>query len=350
MLMPLDLNNLTFGAELELYHPLNASKQACASAVARRIGKPVEVQGYNHSTSQHWKVVTDGSLGDTVRGCEFVSPVLRGLDGLAELAAVCEALSDYGCTVSRSCGFHVHIGVAAVNGITLQHIKNLVRIYQAYETIIDGMMPPSRRGSDNVYCRSLANAQLAQITAANSVAQLFAAVSGSQRYCKLNLGSFARYGTVEFRQHSGTLEARKAVMWTKHCMRMVLAATEWRDFTVVSDGLAQQINKARPGSKAHLVGEMMLRPEGATPAQVMAATGWPSVSMPNQARQAGLEVTRQRRGRHVIYFARRDVAQAPTSFVRTLQGYTTLLKMEPDEIAYFRTRTENLSGPVAWTA
>jgi hypothetical protein len=42
------------------------------------------------------------------------------------------------------------------------------------------------------------------------------------------------------------------------------------------------------GSKTQLVHDLLTRPEGCTSKDVMQATGWPSVSMPAQAKAAGL--------------------------------------------------------------
>lgn len=352
-------NDQTFGAELEFYLPAGATKQALADAIGRRLGQPVTVEGYTHATRPTWKIVTDASLSDSVRGAEIVSPILRGEAGLQQLATVCDTLSDFGCTVAKSCGFHIHVGAQR---LTIQQHRNLVRIYQAYEAVIDAMMPPSRRGSDNTFCRSLAAATSVAINAASNPLQLARAIrpgvdDDNLRYTKLNFMPYAaflglvtsshRIPTVEFRQHSGTLEARKAVMWARCCVRMVVAAIELRDVQVTTTA---QINKARPNTKAYAIGEMFLRPEGVTAPEVLAVTGWPAVSMPQQAKQAGLQVTKQRRGRVVRYFASRAEAQAPVQFVRTLQGFCTLLNLTPEEAAYFRTRAENLSGPVAWTA
>jgi len=63
-------------------------------------------------------------------------------------------VKDLGATVSKDCGLHVHVGAA---GQPLSFFQNLVRIYQAYEKVIDGMMPLSRRNSTNTFCRSLAS-------------------------------------------------------------------------------------------------------------------------------------------------------------------------------------------------
>lgn len=57
-------------------------------------------------------------------------------------------------------------------------------------------------------------------------------------------------------------------------------------------------------SKDHQIGEMLLRPEGVTRTEVLQATGWPSVSIPQQAGICGIEIVSQRSGREVRYWAR----------------------------------------------
>lgn len=47
-------------------------------------------------------------------------------------------------------------------------------------------------------------------------------------------------------------------------------------------------------SKTAMVGEMLLRPNGCTAAEVMAACNWPSVSMPQQAKAAGLTLRKEK--------------------------------------------------------
>lgn len=50
-----------------------------------------------------------------------------------------------------------------------------------------------------------------------------------------------------------------------------------------------------PGkSKAEVIGEMLLRPEGVTSKEVCEAMGWPSVSMPAQAKVVGLTLRKEK--------------------------------------------------------
>jgi len=60
----------------------------------------------------------------------------------------------------------------------------------------------------------------------------------------------------------------------------------------------------RPGSKLEIIVGLLKRKEGCTTAQVLAATKWPSVSMPQQAKAAGLELDTVKEGRTTTYWAK----------------------------------------------
>ena len=347
------LNALTLGLEFECYLPTGTSMSAGAAAVSSRLGAPCPVIPYHdaHRALTTWKVTTDGSLGDYQRGAEFVSPILSGTEGDRQIKKVCDALTDLGATVNKDCGLHVHVGAA---GQPLDFFKNLVRLYQAYEGIIDGFMPVSRRRSTNVFCRSLASVSATAITAATTVNGLAEAIrlasrAGEQRYHKLNLAAFNRHRTVEFRQHSGTTDATKTAMWVSVCRKMVEAAK--RTDLPFGSLVDQPMNRARRGTKAHRIGEMLLRPEGVTGREIMAEMNWPSVSVPAQARAAGLRVVSQRMGREVRYFAERAQAQTPTTLDISIDGFAKVLGLTEAERAYLTERTANLSNTaIAWAA
>jgi hypothetical protein len=176
------------------------------------------------------------------------------------------------------------------------------------------------------------------------------------RYHKLNLTAYRRHRTVEFRQHSGTLEANKAINWVLLCLRMVDAAKAGRAIASVaatSAAPAAPLNSARPGSKVYQIGQMMLRPEGVTGTEAMAATGWAAVAMPRMARRCGLAFTTQRTGNELRYFAQAAAASAAattTNVSPTLDGLFEFLGCEESERAYFRARAANLGGSVQWQA
>jgi hypothetical protein len=167
-----------------------------------------EIEGYNHMTKRHWKIVTDGSLNG-VNTFELVSPILKGQAGLAELKTVCRVLGECGAKVNKSCGTHIHFDAADFN---MQTWKSLYINYARLENTIDAFMPISRR--DNQYCHSLksiCNFET-KINACNSTTDI-EQVFRSSRYFKINPMSYARHKTCEFRQHSGTVEFEKVNNW-----------------------------------------------------------------------------------------------------------------------------------------
>lgn len=209
-------NGRTYGIEIECKQP-RARGETGRNEIAALIqskGVDSNSEGYNHRTSSNWKVITDASVGSYADGIEIVSPILTGEEGLRQLALVLEALNEYGCKVDRQCGIHVHWGIA---DLTLNSVKNVCAMYSKYEAQIDRLMPRSRRANNNQYCRSMNNngvtSTMAAIKASDSMEALKSAVNQGTRYRKLNLESFWRYSTMEFRQHAGSLDFAKIRAW-----------------------------------------------------------------------------------------------------------------------------------------
>ena len=196
--------NRRFGVELEM---AGITREQAARAL-QQVGIEVRTENYNHDTRPHWKIVPDGSVQG---GFEVVSPILQGEEGLEQLRTVVTALDDMGGNVNRTCGYHVHFDAA---DLSHEHVRAIVTRYAAHEAEIDAFMPRSRRGNENTYCQSVISlAGNARFKNAATMRELVNAQGG--RYFKVNLQSYYRYGTVEFRQHSGTLNAAKAVNWVR---------------------------------------------------------------------------------------------------------------------------------------
>lgn len=223
--------NQTFGVEIE-YLSADVSREAMATAM-RSLGVNAEVQGYNHRVTDCWKLITDASCG-----YEIVSPILRGQDGFDQIKKVCEVLNRFNAKVNRSTGLHVHIGY---ENASLKSFKNLLKTFAKYEEALDVIMPPSRRGSANRYCKSLCNLMTTDTdqTVADKVNAYFAQVDGcrsldqiryltSDRFVKLNTQSYWRYGTIEVRHHSGTTDAEKIINWVELSGAMVAQSKEAR--------------------------------------------------------------------------------------------------------------------------
>lgn len=62
-------------------------------------------------------------------------------------------------------------------------------------------------------------------------------------------------------------------------------------------------SKAKTGSKLEMIGNLLKRKSGCTAKDVLAATGWPAVSMPQQARALKIRLRTEKEGRTTRYFA-----------------------------------------------
>ena len=102
-------SNRTYGIEIEMSwgRGNRAPSQETVASALRRAGLDATAEGYTHSVTSGWTVVSDGSVGN---GHELVSPILRGLDGKEQLKTAMRAVKAIGATTDASCGVHVHHG------------------------------------------------------------------------------------------------------------------------------------------------------------------------------------------------------------------------------------------------
>jgi hypothetical protein len=223
--MTTPLMSRRFGVEIEFLSTITVEH---AVNTLRTAGIQVEYMGYTHSTTPHWKIVTDGSCG-----YELVSPVLEGEQGIEEVRNAAAALEAAGAKVDKRCGLHVHFDARSIK---LKAVKNLFKLWLKFEDVLDTFQPPSRRGNANTYCRTNLEGGLSdsedhrgqcfrifkKIDACKSMdemKQLYPC-----RYRKLNIHSYFRHQTMEVRHHSGTTNPDKITHWVRLMARLFDAA------------------------------------------------------------------------------------------------------------------------------
>ncbi len=210
-------NERTYGIEIEFLQNFH-SRETIAQEL-RNAGINAYSESYNHTTKNNWKLIIDSSCGN-----ELVSPVLKGHEGLEEIKKVCAVLNRLGCKVDKRCGLHVH---HYAGDLSVRNFRNLYVSYAKYEGLIDRLQPMSRRGNGNTYCRSLLNynwdgnyeglvKRLNSCKTIDDIRSIF-----GTRYIKLNIESYVKYGTIEFRQCAGTTDASKIINWIMFTQLMV---------------------------------------------------------------------------------------------------------------------------------
>lgn len=217
-------SDLTYGVEIECKHTGLSNYD-----IARKLSE----HGFGN-----WRVKPDGSIGNN--GHEVISPVLKGQEGLDALRKVMDLVKEMGCWVDAACGLHVHIGI---RDLEMKALRNMSMQFLGMEQHFDAIVQRSRRGSANHFCKS--NTQLvdsdagARINDARTAQQVARVMNGGwqvatrsmYRYYKMNFQSFAIHGTVEFRQHGGTVESKKACSWVRLITGFVAHAANAAEIT-----------------------------------------------------------------------------------------------------------------------
>lgn len=238
-----------FGVEVEFLSEYQSQRQVVNLVNSYLTNHDADFRmeyAYYSDTSNAWRIKSDSSVsGNYSHGLELVTPVLHGTRDYERLMLVLDAINNIdGITVNRTCGLHVHVGV---ENWEVSNFKNLVKRYAKFEKALDSVMPNSRRRSNGSYCESnfshsytLKNIYK-EIDKQKTIRQLTDECAHS-RYTKLNLQSFWKHGTVEFRHHSGTTNPDKISNWLKVCLAMCEAGDTKRVVKVDQDSNLQVNN------------------------------------------------------------------------------------------------------------
>ena len=229
---------MTFGVEVECLFPPRHQN-------IHNVNAMLQAAGLNK-----WKAEHDGSLrpnpGSRYFGVEIkTSPYITGEEAEAEIERLGAFLKSAGAKVNKSCGVHVHVGARQM---TAKEIAKVVAGYAKWQGQIMQVLSPSRHS--NHFCKPLGQAQrvynystnqyeargglpelLEKLAKANTVEEVAKAANGgvgsgrypTERYYSVNLQAYWRLGTIEFRQHQGTVEAAKLWGWVRFLGEFVLA-------------------------------------------------------------------------------------------------------------------------------
>lgn len=209
-----------FGVEIEF---TGTNRRAVAARLLELDPSfPVEVQHYNHAVTSVWKLINDASVTSGVgdAGMEAVSPILQGEEGYRQLALMLTAIVETGGKVDKSCGLHIHHDA---NDLTPAQVAKLVGLYVTNQHLMDQLVSRSRRAGAARYCMPVTAGEHNAIQSTLKSGQRVGAHLVS-RFKTINVMSYPKYGTIEIRQHQGTLNTKKITAWHKLGQAMVHAS------------------------------------------------------------------------------------------------------------------------------
>lgn len=227
----MNANEFTFGVEFETTMPAGS---VVVGGYHRGVQVPFLPTGW---TAQH-----DGSIRATNgrMGVEFVSPILKGAEGLKQVLEVIDILNARGAKVNPSCGFHIHVGGFGADQKTIDKVTTLAANFEKAIFASTGTKNRER----GMFCQSI-----------QRYGNTTQAVSGSSRvrYHVLNLTNTQRIGTVEFRAFGGTLNKVKVTGYLRLCLGLVeraVKATRKTNFTAKTPVESSPIARSGEGQTA----------------------------------------------------------------------------------------------------
>ncbi len=186
-----------FGVEIELGMPYGVGPSQTKALIKETPGLEHWAEGYIHS---------DGT------GVEIPSPILQGRKGLNELRMMMKLLTDNGGYVTGQDGLHVHHDAPDYlnNG---DAVERLIETWSENQTNVDLLVHASRVNhwacSRNWHKSSVENFKRQR--AHNNRSRGF----GYWGRGALNIDSLNEHGSIEFRQHEGTLDFATAAAWIR---------------------------------------------------------------------------------------------------------------------------------------
>ena len=200
-----------FGVEIEFIS--KRSIHSMARYIEQETGKIITVAGY-YDKANKWRLKTDSSIhGEgSYRHCmEFVTPILRDEQDLETLCKIVEVM-ERDSKVNRSCGVHVHTDITECGA---KPMRKLMKFLAKYEKAINKVLPKSRRGNENSYCRDsfVSDRRLWDQFAVFDNKKSTYALTQLFGRGKWNFQNYVQHGTFENRCHGGTLNTEKIRNW-----------------------------------------------------------------------------------------------------------------------------------------
>lgn len=195
-------------------------KNCAEMGTNRRFGVEIETSACPRYARIKDKTRFGAKIDGSISGMEFVSPILQGDAGLAEVRKFLHSANRYKFKVNGDCGLHIHIDAGGLTPLQRRKITYaFVKTYGVWQSLVT-----EYRAHD-------CNWALATGYNCNEVQNCrnFDRFAGNQtRYHWFNLAAIEDHGTFEVRLYQGTLNANEICNWIKALLRFAEAVKDMK--------------------------------------------------------------------------------------------------------------------------
>lgn len=214
--------NRRFGVEIEVEFHDGDERSRAMDRLHREFHCEGRGEDYvrTERNATYWHLKYDGSLGE--HGLEVASPALKGTRGYNELRGICQVLQEEGAFIDKRCGIHVHHDCTDLKDAAFIKIW---QFYRKHQRAIDYYVSPSRRVFEN---GAPFNGPLDYDMFFDTYERMKDRLINNTPRAVVNFKSYVMRGTIEFRQHQGSIDAEKIFSWIVFTQSIINWA-QWSD-------------------------------------------------------------------------------------------------------------------------
>jgi len=180
----------------------------------RAFGVEIETSACHNYVTTKGKHCFGAKFDSSIRGMEFISPILQGDQGLQSVVDFCNLAQQMGWHINSDCGLHIHCDMRG------EEVRGLQNVAYAYLLTHDfwRLMVNQYRAHDCHYCRNV-DYNLSDLAFNGSRWRDFCWNRDRYGYC--NLSAYAKFGSYEIRLHQGSLNGRAITAWLRVHLRFI---------------------------------------------------------------------------------------------------------------------------------
>ena len=209
-----------------------------------------EIQLYNHSNYDRWKIIWDGSVtsegteeitnlhGEKVyKGIEIVSPILFGENGLNQIKLIYGCLNELNTKVDNTCGTHMHFDAEI---LSVKDIKNILIFYYNNQLLFDSMIPKNRKSLFCKYCEPISSSEITVIKDLLSREDIGEELKTRHKVINARSQKGHNHNTIEFRQLNGTLNYDEIQNWILLMYKIIKYCCNYNGLLTIKHNLTLQ--------------------------------------------------------------------------------------------------------------